>query len=70
MSVVMSRPPDPDVGRVIEIGSLCMEYHVLPGAGGLLDQDPLHVYYLQCYSAAIAERARLERERSNGLKRT
>jgi hypothetical protein len=69
MSVVLSREPDPDVLRVIEIGKLCMEYHVLPGPGGLLDQDSLHVFYLQCYSQALDKRAEREKGLASGLKR-
>jgi xanthosine utilization system XapX-like protein len=70
MSVVLNRDPEPDVALVIEIGSLCMGYHVLPAAGGLLDQDPEHVMWLQMYMAAIEERVQLERSRTSGLKRT
>jgi hypothetical protein len=43
----MGRPPDEEVSSAVDMTILCRELHVLPGPGGLLDQDSYHVWLLQ-----------------------
>lgn len=59
----MSRKPDEVVAQAITLTNLCQTLHVLPRAGGLLDQDARHVYMIECVLAAQNERAEMERKR-------
>jgi hypothetical protein len=61
---------DPDVRELVEMTSLCKELHVLPRAGGLLDQDSYHVYGMGLVLAAFNERQQLEHRRMEAEQRT
>jgi hypothetical protein len=66
MVVVMDRKPDQDwvdVVEAIEMTVLCQEFHCLPSAGGLLDQDSYRVWQMELVTAAQTEREKLERKR-------
>lgn len=52
---------DEDVIQAITMVRICQEFHVLPGAGGLLDQDSYFVWLMTCVMEA--DREREERER-------
>jgi hypothetical protein len=54
----MKRPPDEEVQIAIDMTVLCRDLHVLPKAGGLLDQDSYHVYLIQETLAVIHEKER------------
>ena len=45
------------------MAQLCELYHVLPEAGGILDQDPWNVAILKAYQHSLAERREFERRR-------
>jgi hypothetical protein len=60
----MKRTPELDVQQVIHLGALCTELHCLPGPGGILQQDSLHVWLLTIYLDALKERDQKEAERS------
>lgn len=49
---------------------LCKQLHVLPRAGGLLDQDSFHVYGMNLVLAALNERQELEQKRAESEQRT
>lgn len=66
MVVVLDRKPDDDwvdVVEAIEIAVLCQEFHCLPDAGGLFDQDSYRMWQIELVTAAQAERAKLERQK-------
>jgi hypothetical protein len=46
----------------IDMTVLCRDLHVLPQAGGLLDQDSYHMYLIQETLAVLNERERQEVE--------
>jgi hypothetical protein len=54
----MNRPADPEVALAINMTNLCRELHVLPQAGGLLDQDSYHVWLIQETLAVLQEKER------------
>lgn len=58
----MKRPPDDEVRMAIDMTVLCRDLHVLPQAGGLLDQDSYHVYLIQETLAVLQEKERQEIE--------
>lgn len=62
-SIVLTRKPDAVVAQAITMTNLCQALHVLPQAGGLLDQDALHVYMIECVLSAQNERAEMERNK-------
>jgi hypothetical protein len=41
----------------IELANLCETLHVLPGPGGLLDQDSYHIYLISTVLQVRAEKA-------------
>jgi len=51
---------DPEVAYFIELHLLCSTYHVLPGPGGVLDQDSYIMYGLMGAISAFAEKAKME----------
>jgi hypothetical protein len=57
-----NRPADPEVALAINMTNLCRELHVLPRAGGLMDQDSYHVYLIQETLAVLQEKERKEVE--------
>ena len=59
----MNRDPDWEVGQIISLIRMCESLHVLPQAGGLLDQDAYFVYLLQQVMLADQEKAALDRAR-------
>jgi len=59
----MSRQPDDETALAIELTVLCKELHVLPKAGGLLDQDPYHIHLLKAGLSALREKAAKEANR-------
>lgn len=59
----MDRPPDPFVGGIIHMAGLCSKFHCLPDQGGLMDQDPLKVWFLTIYLEAQQERERRDQDR-------
>lgn len=63
MSVVLNRPPDPDVRDAIEMTVMCQEFNCLPNEGGLLDQDSYYVWLLMAVIEAQAERQKIENKR-------
>ncbi len=48
---------------------LCETYHVLPEAGGVLDQDPVNIRILRMVADARAERQELDRQKSKSQRR-
>ena len=48
----------------IDMTTLCRELHVLPQAGGLLDQDSYHVWLMQETLTVLAEKERLEMDKA------
>ena len=46
---------DPFINEAIRLGVLCLETHCLPQAGGLLDQDSLHVLIIQAVQKGLTE---------------
>ena len=56
----MSRKPDPDVAMAIELTSMCQTFNCLPKVGGLLDQDPVHIYMMREVLLAQVEKDKLE----------
>lgn len=59
----MTRKPDAVVAQAITMTNLCQALHVLPRAGGLFDQDALHVYMIECVLSAQNERAEMEHKK-------
>jgi hypothetical protein len=59
----MSRPPDEEVSMAVEMTVLCRELGVLPGPGGLLDQDAYHVHLLRETLHVLAEKEKQDMER-------
>jgi hypothetical protein len=59
----MGREPDPDVAMAIELTAMCETFNCLPRAGGLMDQDPLHIYMMREVLLAQAEKRKLENKR-------
>jgi hypothetical protein len=64
----MKRKPDEDVELAMELTAMCETFNCLPGAGGLLDQDPLFIFMIREVRVAQAEKAAAERSRSGGSK--
>jgi hypothetical protein len=48
------------------VANLCYEWKCLPNAGGLFDQDPLHIAVLTAYTAAVAEKQNRESKKGGG----
>lgn len=51
----------------VELTRLCQAMHVLPRAGGVLDQDSYHIYMIQTVLAAQAEKDELDRKRNASM---
>jgi hypothetical protein len=60
--VVLTRKADEDVADAIELTLFCQEFHCLPGAGGLYDQDSYDIWRMGLVMDAQAERAEREKE--------
>lgn len=52
----MNAKADPEVQQVMHMGYLCQKLRVLPGPGGLFEQDSLVVWLLTVYFECVAER--------------
>jgi hypothetical protein len=59
----MDRKQDHEVASILTMVRLCQNYQVLPGAGGLLDQDSYYVFLMACVSMYDQERA--DRDKSS-----
>lgn len=60
----MGRTDDDDtVQLAVELTQLCRAFHVLPGPGGLLDQDPYHIRLLKAGLYGLTEKERIEAEK-------
>lgn len=57
----MKREPDPDVAMAIEMTALCEMFSALPKAGGLFDQDPVHIYMMREVTLAQREKQQAEK---------
>jgi hypothetical protein len=53
-----------DAGTIINIMRVCEDFHVLPEAGGLYDQDSLFVYMMYNYLIWQQQRAELDSRKS------
>lgn len=52
----MNREVDDDrVALAIELGQMCETFQCLPGAGGLLDQDPYLLKLVRSYHRVVAQ---------------
>jgi hypothetical protein len=58
-----------DVILAVEMTNLCQALNCLPRAGGLLDQDSYQVWLMQKVLEAQAERAELDRKRTESQNR-
>lgn len=54
----MNREPDDEVLLAVELTQMCTELRILPGPGGLLDQDPYHIMLLKAGLSAMHEKAK------------
>lgn len=63
--------PDDEVYRAVELAQLCKELKVLPGPGGLYDQDWYHVYLLKggLYGIHAKEERELEKAKAEAKRR-
>jgi hypothetical protein len=62
--IVADRPiTDDDAGITLNLFNLCERYQTLPRAGGLLDQDALHVFIMENMTAWYDEKRRMEERR-------
>jgi hypothetical protein len=59
----MGRPPDDEVAMAVDMTILCRELHVLPGPGGLFDQDAYHVWLLQETLQVLAEKEKRDTDK-------
>lgn len=59
----MERKPDFEVAQILSIVRMCQSLNVLPGAGGLLDQDSYFVFLLEQVMIADQEKQELDRSR-------
>jgi hypothetical protein len=57
------RPPDEEVAMAIDMTVLCRDLGILPGSGGLFDQDSYHVWLLQETLAALREKEQADLDR-------
>lgn len=48
--------PNSEVDAAIELYNICKDFHVLPRAGGMLDQDGYHVMLFRFVSMAYNEK--------------
>jgi len=48
---------------------VCREFHILPRAGGLYDQDSFFVYVLQHYISWISEKEELDTKAAQAMNR-
>jgi hypothetical protein len=60
---MQGRPPDEEVARAIDMTVLCRDLGVLPGSGGLLEQDSYHVWLLQETLAVFREKEQADLDR-------
>ena len=58
--MISNREQDEEVQRAIELTSLATRLHVLPRAGGLLDQDYYHIKLLRAGIRAFEKAEELE----------
>jgi hypothetical protein len=61
----MTRKPDAIVAQAITMTNLCQALHVLPQAGGLLDQDAMHIYMIECVLSAQVEKSEMEQRKQS-----
>jgi hypothetical protein len=61
-STVLNREPDEEAALAIDLAVLCSELHVLPRAGGVLDQDPYELYLLRAGLSGLNKKVARERE--------
>jgi len=57
----MNREADYEVGQILSLVRMCQNLKVLPGAGGLLDQDAYFVFLFEQVLIADNEKAALDR---------
>lgn len=62
-SLVMNREADEETEFAIELTGLCKELHVLPGPGGLLEQDAYYVHLLKAGLRGINKKNEVETEK-------
>jgi hypothetical protein len=72
MVILQRRPIEDDfeVATAIEMASLCRDLHVLPGPGGLLDQDSYHIWLIQAALAVFNEKEHREIEAEKAKAKT
>lgn len=59
-STVLNREPDEEAALAIQLAVLCRELHVLPRAGGVLDQDPYELKLLQAGLMGLSKKDQKE----------
>jgi len=62
--VVLKRKMEADVAEAVELTIMCQEFHTLPCAGGLYDQDSYDVWRMGLVLEAQVERAELDERRA------
>lgn len=58
----MNRPPDDEVILAVELTQFCKAFHVLPRAGGVLDQDYYIITLLRAGLRAFDKKEQIEVE--------
>jgi hypothetical protein len=61
----MSREPDEEVLYAVQLYELCSALHVLPRAGGLLDQRYSDVVYLRLVHRVAQEKMELDAKKTS-----
>jgi hypothetical protein len=69
-STVLNREPDEEAALAIDLAVLCSELHVLPRAGGVLDQDPYELGLLRAGLSGLNKRAERDRARSEQARKS
>jgi hypothetical protein len=54
----------PEAREFLNIVGMCQEFHVLPRAGGLLDQDTVFVYLMSAVLQFSEEKRQLDEHKS------
>lgn len=52
-----------EINEIISIFNFCRTFNVLPGSGGLMDQDSYVMFLLEHVITAVEEKARKDAER-------
>lgn len=60
---------EPMADEAIQLYNLCTTFNTLPRAGGIMDQDYLHIWMLETVNNAVAEKQKQDEQDAKNRRR-